>query len=29
MSEKIEIKIVKTPSLVEYFEAGMRKEHIN
>lgn len=29
MSEKIEIKIVITPSLVEYFEAGMRKDHIN
>lgn len=29
MSEKIEIKIVITPSLVDYFEAGMRKDHIN
>lgn len=29
MSESIEIKIVIKPSLVEFFEAGMRKDHIN
>ena len=29
MSESIEIQIVVDPSLVEYFEEGMRKRHIN
>ncbi len=29
MSEAIEIKIIIDPSLVEYFEDGMRKQHID
>jgi hypothetical protein len=29
MSKNIEIKLIINPSLREYFEAGMRKEHIN
>ncbi|MCW9079619.1 MAG: hypothetical protein OQK74_10670 [Gammaproteobacteria bacterium] len=29
MSEQIELKIVIDPSLVEYFEEGMRRTHID
>jgi len=29
MSEAIEIKIIIDPSLVEYFEEGLRKTHID
>jgi len=29
MSENIEIRIVVDPSLVKYFEEGMRERHIN
>jgi hypothetical protein len=29
MSEQIELKIVIDPSLVEYFEEGMRRSHID
>lgn len=28
MSEQIELKIIIDPSLVQYFEEGMRKRHI-